>query len=84
MSHLSPNVMHQPLPYHEVSASRLQSVTIDGLQAAGIPIEALGLILGSKHVLTSCFQLSAFAREHMPPSLGGINELAESRLGTIS
>ncbi len=40
---ISPNVthqlMHQPLPYHEVSAACLPSVTSIGLQAAGIPIE---------------------------------------------
>ena len=43
MAHISPNVTHQPLPYHEVSAARLLTATSDGLQGAGIPIEALGL-----------------------------------------
>ena len=84
MAHISPNVTHQPLPYHEVSAARLPSVTSDGLQGAGIPIEALGLRVDRKHVLTSCFTLSAYAREQMPTSLGGTNEVAETRLGPVS
>ena len=64
MAHISPNVTHQPLPYHEVSAARLPTVTVtsDGLQGAGIPIEALGLRVDRKHVLKSCFTLSAYAR----------------------
>ena len=84
MAHISPNVTHQPFPYHEVSAARLPSVTSDGLQGAGIPIEALGLRVVRKHVLTACFTLSAYAREQMPTSLGGTNEVAESRLGPVS
>ena len=84
MAHISPNVMHQPLSYHEVSAARLLSVTSDGLQGAGIPIEALGLRVDRKHVLKSCFTLSAYAREQMPPSLGGTNDVAETRLGPVS
>ena len=84
MAHISSNVTHQPLPYHEVSAARLLSVTTVGLPEAGIPIEALGLRVGRKHVLTSCFTLSAYAREQMPPCLGGTNEVAESRLGPVA
>ncbi len=78
MAHISSNVTHQPLPYHEISA------TTDGIQVAGIPIEALGLRVGRKHVLKSCFMLSANAREPRPPSLGGAIEVAESRLGPVS
>ena len=84
MSSISPNVTHKPLLYHEVSAARLPSVTSIGLQAAGIPIEALGLRNGSKQILTSCFTFSSFARESMPPSLGGLDESAEARLGPVS
>ena len=84
MAHISSNVTHQPLPYHEVSAARLLTVTSDGLQGAGIPIEALGLRVDRKHILTSCFTLSAYAREQMPTSLGGTNEVAETRLGPVS
>ncbi len=84
MAHISSNVTHQPLPYHEVSAARLSSVTSDGLPGAGIPIEALGLRVDRKHIFKSCFKLSAYAREQMPTSLGGTNEVAESRLGPVS
>ena len=70
MSHISANVTHQPLPYHEVAASRLLAVTTDGLQAAGIPIEALGLRQGQQHFLKSCFTLSAYAREHFAAQPG--------------
>ena len=34
MSSISPNVTHQPLPFHEVSAARLPALTFAGLQAA--------------------------------------------------
>ncbi len=84
MSSISPNVTHQPSLYHEVLAARLPSVTSIGLQAAGIPIEALGLRDGSKQILTSCFTFSGFARESMPPSLGGSDVQAETRLHPAS
>ena len=84
MSSISPNVTHQPLPYHEVSSARLPWVTSLGLQASGVPLEALGLRDGKKQVLTACFTFSAFARESMPPSLGGLDEQAESCLSPAS
>jgi hypothetical protein len=84
MSFISPNVTHQPLPYHEVSAARLPALTISGLQAAGIPLEALGLRVGRRTFLTSCFTFSSYAQEILPPSLGGENIDAESRLSPPS
>ena len=84
MSSISPNVTHQPLPYHEVSSARLPLVTSLGLQASGVPLEALGLRDGKKQVLTACFTFLTFARESMPPSLGGLDERAESRLSPAS
>ena len=84
MSSISPNVTHQPLPYHEVSSARLPLVTSLGLQAAGVPLDALGLRDGKKQVLTACFTFSTFARESMPPSLGGLDVLAEARLSPAS
>ena len=71
MASLSSNVTHMPLSYHEVTALRLPLVTAAGLQAAGIPLEALGTREGKTQVLSSCFTLSPFAREILPPSLGG-------------
>ena len=84
MSSISPNVTHQPLPYHEVSAARLPALTFAGLQAAGLPLEALGLRMGQRAFLTSCFTLSSYAQEILPPSLGGENIDAESRLSPPS
>ena len=84
MSPISPNVTHQPLPYHEVSSARLPLVTSLGLQAAGVPLDALGLRDGKKQVLTACFTFSTFAPESMPPSLGGLDVLAEARLSPAS
>ena len=84
MSSISPNVTHQPLPYHKVSAARPPSVTPLGLQAAGVPLEALGLRDDQKQVLTACFTFSTFARKSMPPSLGGLDEQAEARLSPAS
>ena len=83
MSSISPNVTHQPLPYHEVSAARLPALTFAGLQAAGLPLEALGLRMGQRSFLTSCFTLSSYAQEILPPSLGGEN-IDESRLSPPS
>ena len=83
-SYISPNVTHTPLPYHEITASRLPTVTVAGLQAAGIPLEALGARVGTKQVLTACFTFSSFARDNLPPSLGGADVSAEQRLTSNS
>ena len=83
-SYISPNVTHTPLPYHEITASRLPTVTVAGLQAAGIPLEALGARVGTKQVLTACFTFSSFARDNLPPSLGGADMSAELRLTSNS
>ena len=83
MSSISPNVTHLALPYHEVSAARLPALTYAGLQAAGLPLEALGLRMGQRAFLTSCFTLSSYAQEILPPSLGGENIDAESRLSRL-
>ena len=83
-SHLSPNLTHPALPYHEVSALRLHLVTTSGLVAAGIPADALGSRRGKKQVISSCFKFSDFARELMPAFLGGTREGTASRIGPIS
>ena len=84
MASLSSNVTHMPLSYHEVTALRLPLVTAAGLQAAGIPLEALGTRDGKVQVLSSCFTLSPFAKEILPPSLGGTAGESSIRLSPAS
>ncbi len=76
---ISHNVTQKPLTYFEVLAARLPSVTIVGLQAAGISIDSFGLRVGQNQRLSSCFSFTGFAPESMPPTFGGFGEL--SRLG---
>ena len=73
-----------PLSYHEVTALRLPLVTAAGLQAAGIPLEALGTRDGKVQVLSSCFTLSPFAKEILPPSLGETAGESSIRLSPAS
>jgi len=84
MASLSPSVVHHPLQYHEIPKSRLAAVTSAGLQAAGIPLEAIGTLEGGKQVISSCFAFSPFARKGLPPSAGGNSEAAELRLSSAS
>ena len=72
----SPHVTHAPMLYHDVSSARIEAFTAAGLQAAGIPLAALGERRDGKQVLTSCFQLSIFAREGLPIPAGGAGIMA--------
>ena len=82
--HLSPSVTHTALQYYEIPASRLQTITMAGLTMAGIPLEAMGTRQGKKQVLTTCFTFSSFAREVLPPSLGGIGDPVHSEISQTS
>ena len=70
MASLSSNVTHMPLSYHEVTALRLPLVTAAGLQAAGIPLEALGTRDGKIQVFLSFFTLSPFCKGNLATKSG--------------
>ena len=80
----SPGVVHAPLSYHDVPAGRLYAATVAGLQAAGIPLIALGVMRAGKQVISGCFTFSPFATESLPTSLGGSDNSAASSLGPAS
>ena len=80
----SPGVVHAPLPYHDVPAGRLYAATVAGLQAAGIPLIALGVMRSGRQVISGCFSFSPFATESLPTSLGGSDDSAASSLGPAS
>ncbi len=67
MDSLSPNVTHMPLSCHEVTALplRLPLVTAAGLQAAGIPLQALGTLDGNMQVLSSFLYSFSFCKENL-------------------
>ena len=60
------------LNYHAVPRSRLSEQTIAGLISAGVPQHALGTRSGATFALTGCVELTALARDHLPPALGGL------------
>ncbi len=81
---ISPNVTHQPLPFHEVVlAESSPALTTVGLQAAGISLEAMGLRVGQRAFLTSCFTLLSYAHGDFA-SLVGWQKYRESCLSPPS
>ena len=80
---LQPALNTSILKYHSAPRARLVAHTELGLASAGVLGAALGRRDGDLITLTGCIVLAPYAREHLPPDLGG-SFLGAARFGSPS